>query len=203
MRNSKLCGLVPLLLFASAIGLAGPAVAQETESDRLRDALRGAIARTRQLEDQLTLVQAKQVEADKDRKRLNELVKLARDQTKAAEKAQVDAVNEYNKRLEEMNAVVDKWKAAYEEAATVAGEKDAERAKFEGESKAFKASAKACAARNIKLVGVGNDLLQRLYGLQLGDVIVAHEPLVGFKRVEIQNLLRDYQDKILEQRASQ
>jgi len=194
-----------LIIFAIAatIGACLPEAARaDSEVDRLREALRQAIAHARVLEDQQTASQARQIESEQESKRLKGEIDAEKTLTKAAEKERNDSVNEFNRRLDERNAVLEKWKSAYEEAATVARAKDAERAKFESESKAFKASAKACAERNIKLVGIGNDLLGRLDGVELGDVLAGHEPLIGFKRVEIQNLLRDYQDKILEQRAN-
>jgi chromosome segregation ATPase len=175
----------------------------ESEIDRLRDALRQAIRQTRALEDQHAALQARKIESDRELERLKSQIEEGRNAIKTAEKERADAVNEFNHRLDERNDVLEKWKSAYEEAAAVARTKDAERAKFESESKSFKASAKACAARNIKLVEVGNELLARIDGVELGNIVGGHEPLIGFKRVEIQNFLRDYQDKILEQRASQ
>lgn len=174
----------------------------QSESDRLRDALRSALTQARSLEDQLAALQAKQAESTRQIDRLKRDLDTAKSDIKVSEKANADAVEEFNKRLDERNVALEKWKAAYEEAAGVARAKDAERAKFESESKAFKASAKSCAARNIKLVGIGNELLQRLDAVQLGDVIAGQEPLVGFRRVEVQNMLQDYQDRILEQRAN-
>jgi chromosome segregation ATPase len=182
--------------------ICSPAAHSESETDRLREALRSAITQTRSLEDQLAVVQAQQAERIREAERLKHDLDTTKAQVKAAEKAHSEAVDEFNKRLEERNEVLEKWKTAYEEAAGVARAKDAERAKFEAESKEFKASAKACAARNIKLVGIGNELVKRLDAVQLGDVLAAHEPLIGFKRVEIENELQDYQDKILEQRAN-
>jgi len=191
------------LIILAAIGVFyGPAARAESEIDRLRDALRHAIAQTRALEDQQAALRARQVESEREAERLKEELNATKTEIKTAEKERADAIKEFNHRLDERNEVLEKWKSAYEEAASVARAKDAERAKFEGESKSFKASAKNCAARNIKLVEIGNDLLQRIDGIELGDVLAGHEPLIGFKRVEIQNLLRDYQDRILEQRAN-
>ena len=203
MRNFNMhrtfCIVAATLMTVSPFGQMALA---ESETDRLREALRSAIAQTRTLEDQQAALQARQAESDRERDRLKHEVEATKARTQAVEKAHADAVDEFNRRLDERNDVLEKWKAAYEEAANVARDKDTERAKFESESKAFKASSKSCAARNIKLVAVGNDLLGRLEAVELGDILAAHEPLVGYKRVEVQNLLRDYQDKILEQRAN-
>jgi len=190
-----------LALLAASSSCPTSALAQ-SEADRLREALRGAIAQVRSLEDQQAVLQARMTEAERERERLKQEVTAAKAQVKAGEKAQAEAVGEFNRRLDERNEVLEKWKHAYEEAADVARAKDAERAKFEAGEKAFKASAKTCASRNVKLVAIGNELLGRLDEVHFGDMLAAREPLIGYKRVEVQNMLQDYQDKILEQRAS-
>ena len=186
MRSSDMRRSLVIFAIVVATSACLPEAARANlEVDRLREALRQAIGRTRTLEDQQSALQARQIESEQESKRLKGEIDAAKTLTKAAEKERDDAVNEFNRRLDERNAVLEKWKSAYEDAATVARAKDAERAKFESEFKAFKASAKACAERNVKLVGIGNDLLGRLDGVELGDVLAGHEPLIGFKRVEI------------------
>ncbi|WP_020175924.1 hypothetical protein [Methyloferula stellata] len=195
-----------LLTLAVLVLLSGlvaqPARAQQSETDRLRDALRAAIAQTRTLEDERVSLQAKQAESDRDRERLKKEVDATKNQLKTAEQQYKEAVETFNQRLKENADAFDKWKAAYEEAADLARSKEAERAKFEAEDKTFKASTKACAQRNIKLVAIGKDLLQKLESVELGDQIAAQEPVIGFKAVDVKNMLQDYQDKILEQRAN-
>ncbi|WP_325700327.1 hypothetical protein [Pseudorhodoplanes sp.] len=136
----------------------------------------------------------------------------ARDELKAevvaanakAKKAEADyraAVREFNDRLEERNQALEKWKEAYTEAANVARTKDAERAKFEGLSKAYQASTRSCTLKNKELVIAGRELLQHYEGVTFGDQILAQEPWIGIRRVQIQNLLQDYGDKILNQKV--
>jgi hypothetical protein len=192
--------LAVLVLLSGLVAL--PARAQQSETDRLRDALRAAIVQTRTLEDERVSLQAKQAESDRDRERLKKEVDATKNQLKTAEQQYKEAVETFNQRLKENADAFDKWKAAYEEAADLARSKEAERAKFEAEGKIFKASTKVCAQRNIKLVAIGKDLLQKLESVELGDQIAAQEPVIGFKAVDVKNMLQDYQDKILEQRAN-
>ena len=86
--------------------------------------------------------------------------------------------------------------------ATVARSKDAERAKFEGEAAAFKASTKSCQAKNVQLIGAGREILKRYHSLTIGDAFVATEPLVGVGRVNAQNFLQESTDKLLDQKAT-
>ncbi len=111
-------------------------------------------------------------------------------------------MDEFNQRLTERDQTLDKWKAAYEEAATVARSKDAERAKFESEATAYKASTKSCVAKNTLLVKAGKDLVQRYKEVTIGDTVVAREPVLELRRVELQNQLQDTYDKFLDQRAN-
>ncbi len=131
----------------------------QSETDRLREALRGATAQVRALEDQRTALQAQNAEVTRARDALKSEVDTAKAQAKKAEADYRQAVREFNDRLEDRNQALEKWKDAYTEAATVARTKDAERAKFEGESKAYKASTKACTLKNKELVKVGRELL--------------------------------------------
>ncbi len=111
----------------------GSAFAQ-SETDRLRDALRSATMQTRALEDQRTALQAKVADADRDKAAAKAEVDALKAQLKKADKEHREAVDEFNQRLAERDETLEKWKSAYEEAATVARSKDAERAKFEGEA---------------------------------------------------------------------
>src|SRR5262249_55883628 len=147
MRYSFL--IISALCFATAVSTA---VHAESETDRLREALRSATAQTRALEDQRTALQAKISEAEREKVNLRAQVDASKARAAQAEKDYRQAVQDFNSRLDERNQTLEKWKDAYEEAATVARTKDAERAKFEGESKAYKASFKSCTAKNTQLV---------------------------------------------------
>jgi hypothetical protein len=47
---------------------------------------------------------------------------------------------------------------------------------------------------------IGHDLMGRYESVTFGEVVVADELLLGVRRVEIQNLLQDYGDRILNQK---
>lgn len=190
-----------LVAAVAAVLLPGAAHA-ESETDRLREALRSAIAQTRQLEDQRTALQAKVADADREKAAAKAQVDAAKAEVHKIEKQHREAVEEFNKRLTERDETLEKWKTAYEEAATVARTKDAERAKFEGEANTYKASTKSCLAKNGLLIKAGRDLVQRYKSVTIGDTIVAHEPVLGLRRVEIQNELQATDDKFLDQKAN-
>ena len=189
---------------AAALLLLGCSTAlADSDSDRLRDALRTSTQQLRTLEDQRAAVQAKLADAERDRAAIKAQLEQTRADLKQAEKQRRDLVEEFNQRLAERDDTLSKWKSAYEDAATVARSKDAERAKFESEATGYKASTKSCLAKNAQLMKVGQELLHRYEALTVGGILVAREPLLQARRVEIQNLLQDYQDKLLDQKATQ
>jgi chromosome segregation ATPase len=190
-----------IVIVALATTLFAASALAQSETDRLRDALRSAVAQTRALEDQRASLQAKLAEAERNAAAL----KTQRDEAKA-QAVQLDkdyrqAVQDFNARLDERNQTLDKWKNAYEEAATVARAKDAERAKFESESKAYKARTTVCEAKNAKLIEVGDEVVAGYRDFDMSKALGASEMLVGFSKVDHENKVQDYLDRILEQRV--
>lgn len=195
MRLLRLSSIVALALMMS------PAARADQEGDRLREALRAATAQARAAEDQRAALQAKLTAADQERERLRKQNEAYRAQVKEAEQAYRQAVKDFNERLAERDDSLEKWKSAYGEAAGVARAKDAERAKFEAEATAFKASTKACEAKNVQLVKVANDVVTKYEAMDPFEKVLDHDPVFGLKRVEHQNAAQDFRDKILEQKA--
>jgi len=173
----------------------------DQESDRLREALRSATAQARTAEDQRAAVQAKLTAAEQERDRLRKQNEAYRAQVKEAEQAYRQAVKDFNERIAERDDSLEKWKAAYGEAASVARTKDAERTKFEGEATTWKASAKACEAKNVRLVKIADDVVKQYERMDPLEKVLDHDPVFGLKRVEHQNAAQDFRDKIIEQKA--
>jgi chromosome segregation ATPase len=189
------------LAATAAAALLSTGAFAQSETDRLRDALRSAITQTRALEDQRTALQARLAEADRDKAALKADVEAARAQVKRIENEHREAVEEFNQRLTERDETLEKWKTAYEEAANVARAKDAERAKFEGEANAYKASTKSCVAKNDLLVKTGQELVQRYKMVAMDHGIAAYEKMFQFRRVELQNEVQDANDRFLDQKV--
>ena len=199
MRHVKLA-LLLVLVAAAAVTLPATARAQ-SETDRLREALRSATAQSRALEDQRAALQAKLTAAEQERDRLRKQNEALRAQVKEAEQAYRQAVKDFNDRLGQRDDTLEKWKAAYGEAATVARAKEAERAKLDGEATALKASNKSCEAKNTQLVKVANEIVTEYETMNPLEKLMHHEPLVGRRRVDHQNAAQDYRDKILDQKV--
>ncbi|QQO17697.1 hypothetical protein JJB99_16975 [Bradyrhizobium diazoefficiens] len=195
MRLLRLSSIVALALLVPATARA------DQEGDRLREALRAATAQARAAEDQRAALQAKLTSAEQERDRLRKQNEAYRAQVKEAEQAYRQAVKDFNERLAERDDSLEKWKTAYAEAASVARAKDAERAKFEAEATALKASTKALEAKNVRLGKIADEVVTKYEAMDPFEKVLDHDPVFGLKRVEHQNAAQDFRDKILEQKA--
>ena len=195
MRHLRFPVAVALVITTSTAARA------DAESDKLREALRNATAQSRALEDQRAALQAKLTSAEQERDKLKKQNEAYRAQVKEAEQAYRQAVKDFNERIAERDDSLGKWKTAYAEAATVARTKDAERAKFESDATAFKASTKACEAKNVRLVKVADDIVTQYEAMNPMEKLIHHDPVFGLKRVEHQNAAQDFRDQILQQKA--
>lgn len=195
MRLLRLSSIVALALTVPSIAHA------DQESDRLREALRTATAQARAAEDQRAALQAKLTSAEQERDRLRKQSEAYRVQLRETERAYNQAVKDFNERLAERDDSLEKWKTAYGEAASVARAKDAERAKFEAEATALKASTKALEAKNVRLVKIADEVVTKYEAMDPFEKVLDHDPVFGLKRVEHQNAAQDFRDKILEQKA--
>jgi len=218
-RDARATPRVPLFAQAALAVLllvtaTGPAWADEAAETRLRDALRQATIQVRTLEDSQAALQAKQSDLEKERDALRQQVEALSKGPKGgdpeAARAQGEAMAaEFNRRLAaeneqavHLNETLEKWKAAYNQAAEVARAKEAERAKLAAEREGMDKRATSCEAKNVELFKVGNEILDHLKDVDVAEAMAAHEPFFGIKKVELQNLAQDYQDKLLDQRVT-
>lgn len=182
--------------------LAVPAVTRADASTeaRLREALRSATARAQSAEDEKARLQAseaalrKEVEELRKRpatggagdRRAAELQRRLAEQDEAAAKAR---------------AALARCEAAQEEAASRARAAEVDRDRTSAEAKALQGRLAAADARNARMYRIGREVLDWIDELGPGAAYEAREPLLGLKRVELENVSQDYRDKLLEQKA--
>lgn len=199
----RLAAAVLVLLSAAA-----PAVADEATETRLREALRSATIQLRAAEDERTLLQAKLAAAEAARQALDAQVKAAAGKLAAAEQqavVQAEAAGRLDADLAERAAALDKARGTIGQCrgaldqAKEAGRATAEaRRNVAAQRDDQTRRAEACEAKNVQLYRLGEDLLDAYAKVGLGEVIARGEPFLGLKRVELENLAQDYQDKLLD-----
>lgn len=205
-------------IFLTAAALVVPVAlhAQEDEGARLREALKNLTLQLRTAQGETATAQAAGIAAEqkakaleakvKDLEKRNEvLAKEANEDRTTSDKTISDLGNrlaEREKRLAEYIAVLDKWKAGYEAAAGAARGKEAENAKLKEENIVLKRSIADRERKNIALFNVSTEILDRYEGFALGKSLAAKEPFIGNSRVQVENLVQGYKDKILDNRLN-
>lgn len=206
-----------LAIALSILLLARPAVAQTELESKLREALRAATTQVRSLEDERATLIAKQSQLESELKTLKEQgsptsahagIAAQYEQVFAErELAYKAAVDEFNVRLQEerdqlirMQEAAQKWKAAHDETAAALKAKEREREGLETQLATSDAQIERCQAQNQELFKVGSEILDRYRNVGVTDVLATREPFLGLKRVELENLMQDYDDRLLDNR---
>ena len=203
-----------LILTALLLPLSGNA--QEDDGARLREALKNTTLQLRSAQGETATAQAASIAAEQKAKALEAkvaelekrnatLAKQSNDDKAASEKNIATLNNrlaEREKRLAEYIAALDKWKAAYQAAVTSAKKNDGEREKLAGEVVSLKNTVADRERKNIALFNVSNEILDRYQNYALGKSLAAKEPFIGNARVEIENHVQGYKDRILDHRIA-
>ena len=189
---------------------ASHARAQSTNEDRMRDALRQAVTEMRAAQDQAAQAQADLAKAQADKTALQSQLdaaqaKLAESAAKpttkpadlAALQAQLQQAEAQSSSLQQANA---KLQGSYQSAAEQARAAAEQGRSIAAVSKANTAALQTCKATNGKLIDVAEQILH-LYETQgfRSVLLKSYEPVIGFERVKLENLVQDYDDKIHDQ----
>ena len=204
-------GLLALPLAGTLRAVEDPNAAAEK---RLRDTLRNTMLQLRTAQNEQSALQAAQTELEEKNKELTkktedltkELAKLQK--TNAAEKdasaatittltGKVDAQEKEGVRL---NASLEKWKEGYAKAVDVAKTKDSERAVLASKVVTFERRVAVRDVKNAEMFKLGSEILKRYEKFGLGTALAAREPFVGVSRIKMQNMVQDYQDKLIDQK---
>ena len=183
---------------------------EQTNEDRLRDALRQSVAQMRAAQDQAAQAQADLQKAQAAQQAVQAQLdaanaKLAAMPAKpAAPVADARAVQEALAAGRAQNAALQqglaKWQAAYNEAATLARAKDAESRQSSAGLQADAHALQTCKAGNAKLVTVAEDILHLYQTQSFRSLLLrSYEPVIGTARVKLENLVQDYDDRIRNQ----
>src|SRR5215471_4581767 len=190
-----------------AVAVLAPARARgesPTEA-RLRDALRTVTAQLRALEDERTRWQAT------DAAQKKEIESLKADLAEQDHKLRArSASSELKRQLAEETEANHKLNERLTQCQTAAREtEEANRSKeAEREQRAAQQAAQvnlavnranACEQKNSQLYALSHELLERCEKLGFGEALL--EPFTGLRRVKLENLYQEFEDKLVEQKV--
>ena len=211
MRNSELNGALAAAITVSCLiaGLA-PANAQNTAEDRLRAQLRQATVQLRSLQDQNASLQVMQAQADRERMELaaklagNEKeIESLRVQLRGSQSAS-QAANDRLKVQQDAYLKVDaqnrenfaRLQAAYNETVQALRIRDADVSRFSTTLAQTRGRVQACESQNFELYKLGNEVLNIYDHQNILQAIGGAEPFTKLMRVQYENLLQQYGDKL-------
>ncbi len=197
LKFAKLAGL--------AIGLAGigqhAAFADATTEAQLRAALQSSTAQIATLEDQVANLQASQAPDVATIEALRaQLQNLQAGKGSVASNAKNDAaLAALKKQLAARNAALANSQSAYTAAASAASAAASENAALKAQLDSTNSSLASCQTKNTELFNLGNQILDAYsHKDDFFGSIADREPFTGLKRVQLENIVQDDQDKLLD-----
>jgi chromosome segregation ATPase len=194
------------VLAAAATG--GVMAADQPDGDaRLRETLRSTMLQLNDAQSQLASLQAGQAALADERKTLADQVaqltkRAAEDQ--AAKAKELDALKaklaEQQAEVSHLQEAVAQWKAADEKAKLMLRAAAAQREKDSAGVVSLERRVEDLTAKNAELFRIGSEILDRYEKFSLGAQFLAREPFVGRARVELENQIQDYDDKLMAQK---
>ncbi len=196
-----------IALLTAALVVAQQARADETNEDRLRDALRQAVTQMRAAQDQ-----AAQAAADAQRAQSAQAaVQVQLDAANAKLAAQPaippadlqrmkDALAAAQAQNAALQAGLAKWQAAYNTAAELARAKDEESQRAGAGLKADIKALDTCKAENAKLIDTAETILHLYQTQDFRSILLrSYEPFIGTAKVTLENTVQAYDDAIHDQ----
>ena len=203
MRNRHLlplCGVFAVLL-------AVPARADDSPEDRLRAALKQSVTEMRAAQDQASTAQTQLAQAQADLTALKakfeaDEAKLAQFQGKDANQAkQVEAALESARQQNgALQQSLSKFQGAVQQAQEMAREKDRESQRASAGLASDAKALQTCKDTNKTLIDVSEKVLHLYQDRSFLWVLrKSYEPLIGASKVDLENIIQDYDDKIRDQ----
>jgi len=185
-----------------------PARADSAGETRLREALRSTTSQLRSLEDERAKWQVKEGELQKDLEVLRKQLATR----PAAAKGGDRKVAELDRRLAEQTEATSALKTANgklteslaqcentaRDASDTARSKEDERIQLAKQVSSLTERLSAAGTKNARMYNIGKELVDWVSNINVESAV---EPLVGVKRVELENAAQDYEDKLLEQKV--
>ncbi len=204
-----------LSVFAALLPLAFSARADDASEAKLKEQLKSVSLQLRNAQQEKATLQTAQAALEATKKTLDDTVKKQAASLVTKDKEMEDFKENSDKTLKEKVAKItsleldlanykttlDKWQAANLTLDNIAKKKEAERAKLAAKSADLERKVADLRARNVELYKLGSEILARYEKFGIGEALAAREPFTGNTKVKLQNIVQDYNGKLLEQTA--
>jgi hypothetical protein len=189
--------------------LGGSLLADDAGGDaRLRQSLRDTMLQLRQTQADLATAQAAQAGLVDENKAMKDQLALmtkhaTEDQGEAAKlaealKAKLAKQSADVARLQDSLA---QWKAAAEKLSQTGQAIEAQRGKAVSVAIGLERQVEELKGKNAELYRLGSAILDRYEKFSLGEQFLSREPFIGRTRVDLENLIQDYDDQLTAQKV--
>jgi hypothetical protein len=197
MSRSSIHLIIFLPLFWLSIG--SRSIADTASEAKLRETLRNTMLQLRTAQNDRAALQASQAEGQEQIKKLNTQVEALTKQAAVAEKTAADQQAQLTKYKEALQ----KWETAYNNAVEMPNTKEAARAKLATDVIDLQRRVADQQSRNAAMFRTASEILTRYERFGLGEALAAKEPFVGVTRVKLENLVQEYEDRLVDARIKE
>lgn len=199
---SRISGLLILLVLASTFSTSD-AWSEDKRASREREALRRAQQQVQQIRQEKTALEEKLAGFEQEKEELagqiNDIQERAESERQQLQRA-LDAMTGEKQTLQAQKAELDQRLA---DLTTKQTGTERELAQTQAQKKQTESTlltrdqqVAGCEDKNSRLYQYGRDLIEQCRDRSATDAVLRLEPFTGIKRVEIENLLEEYRDKL-------
>ena len=190
------------------LALAGAAHAEDAGlENQLRTQLRTTVTQMRELQDQQATLQAQKAAAEQERDALKKKVggagagpsrkalaeAAALKRSLAGSRAEAETARQAAAQAQSELAMV---KQQLDQAQSALHALQAEGEETKATLAATASTLEACKIKNVELISVGNEVLDRYKKVGVSGAVIAREPFTGLHRIKLQNLAQGYEDRL-------
>ena len=200
---------------AALLPLAFTARADDASEAKLKEQLKSVSLQLRTAQQEKATMQTAQAALEATNKTLDDTVKKqaaslvtkdkemkdAQEKAETLQAEQTAKITRLDAELAKYKTMLDKWQAANLTLDNIAKKKEAERAKLAAKSADLERKVADLRARNVELYKLASEILTRYEKFGIGEALAAREPFTGNTKVKLQNIVQDYNDKLLDQTA--
>lgn len=186
-----------------ALCLVGPTLARgdATTESRLRDALRSAQSQLRALEDERARWEQSEATLKKELEATKAELSAAPKKAGPSDRALAHLrarLTEAEEAVATLRGSLSTCERGSKEVADAARTSDAERSRLKAEVTSLEGSLAGSKAKNGKMYELAKEILD---WVERSGARGGSEPVLGLKRVELENIAQDYQDKLIERKV--
>jgi chromosome segregation ATPase len=207
--TSRLWGLTLAILLCLA-GASLHAEASDKKDSREREALRRVQQQLVQAQGQVAALEQEKAKLTEDLGKAQAASKTAEGQSvilqrevKAGKQQQSSQANELALVKAELNTTAQllaDTRKRLDETTRALKQADSDKSNLEAVKTRNEREISACESKNMALYGLGRNLMERFENKSCGEILVQGDPFTGIKKVETENLLEEYRDKLDDQK---